>query len=679
MLGVLGQHKEAFQCYDKIFRINPFNVSGWRSKARLLSCTMGRYEEALSCCDIALEIDQTDEESLSSKAEVLNAAGKFEEAIDQCDKILELYPENAVGWSEKGKALSELDKKEDAIFCIRKALQINPNNGMALVEISYIYYMLSNYEGAIEYCEEFELHFSSDSDWNSHSLKSMSLYQLKRYEETIFYCNKSLEIAPEDKFAYMCKGNSLLALKKYQETIDCFSRLLEIYPRDEDSWFRKSFAHLMLGDKEEAIKCLDKALEINSKEISYLYLKAEILEKVGKLDESLNCYKTLAQIEPNFKDKNELSITDCISQLQELILKQKIAADIKKTNTDEIKTEVAEQKAVYSSATGNDFNKREVYAVDKELIEYLKRELLKDLISEMNSQLSKIIHQSIKPVIKNQQIIVENQNLHHRKVMINHNLILENQKVILENVRVFGNELANLKNEFKNCNSEDIISLIENKMDEFGTRTQKENKKDYEKYVEAASKDIVNWSKLNENTKEYLAMAEYLYSSLGELNDHEGRDYSPIILEICRSFENELKDKIFYNFIQYACNNFDDIDSFESDLNPNAGKLLDALSRQKREQKAHLTLREMCNILDCVRLETDAKKQTELIKAFRKYVKDRFNLNRIIDNNFLRDVDEICNYRNESAHVDRLSKNHADKVKTKGYILINNLVDSKTR
>ncbi len=46
---------------------------------------------------------------------------------------------------------------------------------------------------------------------------------------------------------------------------------------------------------------------------------------------------------------------------------------------------------------------------------------------------------------------------------------------------------------------------------------------------------------------------------------------------------------------------------------------------------------------------------------------------------FLRDIEDICDYRNKSAHVDKLSKNHADKVKTKGYSLINGFIESKTR
>ena len=639
-----------------------------------------RYDDAVDCCHSALKFYPRNDSVLKTKAQILNRSQRYEEALDLCNDILKVNPDCEDAWIERGNACEELSKYEEAVSSFENAFNINSENEITLIGIESVLVSLKRYEEAIKYADkELELSYSMDSLCNAYTTKSISLYFLDRYEESIHNCDKALEIDSSSESTYLLKGNCLLCINKFEEAVDCFSQLLIINPKSEDIWFKKSFAHFMLGDKKEAAKCLDKCLEINPEDTDSLYFKAEILKTIGKLDESLNCYKTLAQIDPNFKDKNGLSVADCIYKLQELVLKNKIKADIKKTNIDQIKTEVAEQKVFYGSATEKESNTEEIYTVNKEIYEQLKRDILKDLINEMNSQITTIIQQSIRPIIQNQQIIVQNQNFHHRKVMENHNFIIRNQQIILENVRIFGNELANLKNEFKNCNSEDIISLIENKMDEFTSKAQKENKKDYEKYIEAASKAIANWGKLNENTKEYLAMAEYLYSSLSELSDHERRDYSPIVLEICRSFENELKDKIFYNFIQYACSNFDDVDSFEYDLNPNAEKLLDALSKQKRDQKAHLTLREMCNILDCVRSETDAMKQTELIKTFRKYVKDRFDLNRIIDDKFLRDIEEICNYRNESAHVDKLSKDNADEVKNKGYTLINDLIESKKR
>ncbi|QBO59549.1 AAA family ATPase [Chryseobacterium salivictor] len=80
--------------------------------------------------------------------------------------------------------------------------------------------------------------------------------------------------------------------------------------------------------------------------------------------------------------------------------------------------------------------------------------------------------------------------------------------------------------------NDDKISLLEEKIDEYGNRT------DLERYLQHVAL-IFNTSKLNHITVDYLASGQYLLHNI-----KEGTDFSPVILQYGRAMENELK-KLF--------------------------------------------------------------------------------------------------------------------------------------
>ena len=61
------------------------------------------------------------------KGDTLVTSGMYEEAIECCDKALEIDPGVGPAWYNKGVALTRLEKYEDAIGCYDKALEINPD------------------------------------------------------------------------------------------------------------------------------------------------------------------------------------------------------------------------------------------------------------------------------------------------------------------------------------------------------------------------------------------------------------------------------------------------------------------------------------------------------------------------------------------------------------------------
>ena len=124
-LGSLGRYEEAIHCCEKALALDPRNVNAWTNKGVSLN-SLGRYDEALHCSDKALEIDPRNVNAWNNKGVSLNSLGRYDEAIRCCDKALELDPRYASAWTNKGNSLHFLGHDEDAIHCYDKALRLPP-------------------------------------------------------------------------------------------------------------------------------------------------------------------------------------------------------------------------------------------------------------------------------------------------------------------------------------------------------------------------------------------------------------------------------------------------------------------------------------------------------------------------------------------------------------------------
>ena len=63
-----------------------------------------------------------------NKGIALGSLGQLDDAIKCCNKALELNPDDANPYINKGVALGSLGQFDDAIKCYNKALELNPDD-----------------------------------------------------------------------------------------------------------------------------------------------------------------------------------------------------------------------------------------------------------------------------------------------------------------------------------------------------------------------------------------------------------------------------------------------------------------------------------------------------------------------------------------------------------------------
>jgi len=89
-----------------------------------------------------------------------------------------------------------------------------------------------------------------------------SLISNGKYEESIKYYDKILEVNPNDANALLNKGSVLIELNKFDEAIKYYDKILEVNPNDANALTSKGIALSHLQKYSEAIIAIDKALLI---------------------------------------------------------------------------------------------------------------------------------------------------------------------------------------------------------------------------------------------------------------------------------------------------------------------------------------------------------------------------------------------------------------------------------
>jgi tetratricopeptide (TPR) repeat protein/tRNA A-37 threonylcarbamoyl transferase component Bud32 len=264
-LGNLNRHQEAVSCCDQAVEIDRSCAAAWCNKGSALQ-SLGQHQEAIVCCDEALEIDFRHADAWCNKGNALHDLRRHEEAIACFDRALEIDPKHAIAWYDKGNTLSAQGRHREAIACYDEALKIDPR------------YAKAGYS------------------------KANALYALRQYREAVACFDSVLEIDARNPDAWHNKGAALSALGDKVGAIACYDRALQIDPRSAEAWSNKGSALNDLGQRESALACYDEALRVDPRYSVALYNKGNLLCALRRYQEAVVCYDGALEIDPNYAE-----------------------------------------------------------------------------------------------------------------------------------------------------------------------------------------------------------------------------------------------------------------------------------------------------------------------------------------------------------------------------------------
>lgn len=218
----------------------------------------------------------------------------------------------------------------------------------------------------------------------------------------------------------------------------------------------------------------------------------------------------------------------------------------------------------------------------------------------------------------------------------------ELNEIIFERGMRMQNKLDQFICDFKKTKSKKIslenkIAEIENQIDELHKQMPNGDKIFCKKICEQKYSEY--WDKLDSISKEFLIVSHWLFNYMKSTES----DFSPVIIELCRSFENEVKTKIFDDYINIA--------SQKPPLGSNEESqfLYKAIIDVKRNNRYFLSLSNMLSVIQELNIAKDEKSYTK--DLYLTLNKKGWDIQQLTDNSFLDYSRKYTNkYRNQSAH-----------------------------
>jgi len=222
-----------------------------------------RYQDALDCCEKALELWEGNLRTFLTKGVALGKLEQYEAALEIFQKATDLDPKSVDAWRNRGAALSNLERYEAALESYQKAIDLDPksvntwiNRGDALRE-------LKQYSEALVACDRaLEIDPESSGALNSQAL---TLSFLKEFGKAIVAIDKAIKLKPEEVLFTANRGIVLARAGRYAEALAACEQAVKQDPKHESGYYAKACYYALQGELEQAINNLRKSIEIASR------------------------------------------------------------------------------------------------------------------------------------------------------------------------------------------------------------------------------------------------------------------------------------------------------------------------------------------------------------------------------------------------------------------------------
>ena len=301
-LFLASQESElAIFCCDQALQYHPSHPNAvWQTRGLALF-NLGRYQEALTHYDSALQDQPDDVETLISRGNTLDKLERYEEAIASYDIALKLQPNAYRAWYGRSYALMVLGRYEEAghsgrIAVLTEALSQKPDDLNTLCEQATALNSIGWFNEALLSIEKaIALDPNCEPAWFQ---KGFALGELGKPGEAITAYDKVLELTPNSVNAFNNRAKNLNDLARYEEGVIDATKAIELQPNYDYAWNNRGWALLNLGRHHEALRDFDQALEINSFYFVAQNNRKSALEKLST-DERLNYYTEYLAKKPN--------------------------------------------------------------------------------------------------------------------------------------------------------------------------------------------------------------------------------------------------------------------------------------------------------------------------------------------------------------------------------------------
>lgn len=227
---------------------------------------------------------------------------------------LDVTRNNFVMHNNYANLLNDMGRMDEAIWHYTKSLQlrgdsveVHNNIGNALVAKGRTQEAISHYHKAIELSQKRRSGADPPTGLaEAHYNLANALRLGGRFTEALDHYTVASELTPNDIDTLQGFGLTLAALGRYDEAIDKYQRLLELKPDNVIAQGLLGLALANQGKTDDAIRLFRIVLDHRPDDVEMHCNLGMLLERQRKTDEAIAHYRRALQIDPGFRNAQQL-------------------------------------------------------------------------------------------------------------------------------------------------------------------------------------------------------------------------------------------------------------------------------------------------------------------------------------------------------------------------------------
>jgi tetratricopeptide (TPR) repeat protein len=205
--------------------------------------------------------------------------------------------ENAETYYARGYSYHQREEYKHAILDYDKAIEIDPNFAEAYQKRGICYRFTGYNEKAIA---DYDQAITLQRAWFHHAC-AVALYSDDKYDKALVEVNKSIQINPNYRKAYVTRGVLLRKKGDYENALVDYAKAIELDPNYKEAHNACGFCYRKLGEYEKAIAEDTKAIQIDPAYKTAYRMRGSSYRLLSRYEDALFNYNKSIELDPNCK------------------------------------------------------------------------------------------------------------------------------------------------------------------------------------------------------------------------------------------------------------------------------------------------------------------------------------------------------------------------------------------
>lgn len=260
-LAKLERFQEAFELAKELIAEGDDDVDILCVELAMVFMKENKIEIALELLEIGYAHNPKNIDLLFDMAFCQEQKMMLSDAIQTYKKILDIDSYTGEAWFNLGQVYFLLNQYENAIEAYDYSLVINEKDTISLIQKGHCYFQLAQWQDAVEAYLEYEP--TTSDKWRIWLFIAECYEKMENFSRALHYYKLSYKEMDDNYEAIVGIVVCLLELELLQESLEYIHKALEIESETADTWIYMAEAKMGLGENKEALEAYHQAVSIN--------------------------------------------------------------------------------------------------------------------------------------------------------------------------------------------------------------------------------------------------------------------------------------------------------------------------------------------------------------------------------------------------------------------------------